>query len=176
MRVVRDVLSFFWWLFLGWLWLMLVSLLVGGLVAFTVEYFLVSPSSPPYVGYMISGLSAFAATSIALFSVTRAQRLVRGVLVAAIILGAADVVTALLTRFGMNVPRVGFLALLGGSSVGVGAQLVNGVALLAASGLFIFVRELDSAEKRKAAVEMETAVGPEGVATSPSEGDQSPEV
>jgi hypothetical protein len=148
MRVVRAVVSFVLWVFLGWLWLMFVSLLVGGFVAFTVEYFLVSPSSPPYVNYLVSGFSAMVATVIALFSVSRRNRLVTGVLVAALVLGTADAVTALLTRFGVAVPRLGFLALLGGSSVGVGAQLVNGVALLAGAGVFVFVRQYDAARAR----------------------------
>jgi signal transduction histidine kinase len=159
--------SFIGWLIAGWAWLMFVSLLVGGFVAFTVEYFFVSPSSPLWAGYLVSGLSAFAATLAALFSTGRTKRLWLGVLTAALLLGTADVVTALLTRFGVDVPRVGFLTLLAGTSVGVGAQLVNGVALLAASAVFVFVRQFDAAEKRQA--ELATVEGAEPNTTAESD-------
>ena len=165
MKVIRSAISFVAWLFVGWLWLLFVSLLVGGVVAFTIEYFLVSPSSPAYVGYLISGLSVFAATLLALFATRRTKRLVTGVLVAAVALGAADVITALLAHFGADVPRFGFLSVLGGSSPGVGAQLVNGVALLAGSAVFLFARELDAAERRKTAADG-AAVASESAATS----------
>lgn len=168
MRAIRAVISFVVWLFLGWLYLMAVSLVIGGVFAFTVEYFLVSASSPAYVGYLVSGLATFAAGSTALFSTARTKRLVRGVLVAALLLGAADVITALVTRFGTVVPRVGYTLLLVGSSFGVGAQLVNGVALLASVALFVFVRELNRSEQRSA----ETAEIEPAAATAPEEQDR----
>jgi hypothetical protein len=165
MRFVREALLFVLWLFLGWLWLMVASLVIAGLVAFTIEYFLVSPSTPAFVGYLISGLSLFAATLIVLFSTAKTKRLGRGVLVAVLALGVLDVATSLLTRFGAEVPRVGYTLVLGGSSPGIGSQLVNGVALLSGAAVFLFVRELDAAEKRRSAAEVEvpeTAEEPSG--------------
>ncbi len=150
-RVFREAFRFLWWLFVGWLWLTFVSLVVAAAVAFTIEYFLVPPSAPPYVGYLVSGLSLFAATLLVLFSTGRTKRLGRGVLTAVLLLGALDVVTSLLTRFGADIPRVGYSVVLTGASAGIGAQLVNGVALLAGAAVFLFVRQLDTSEQRGAA-------------------------
>jgi hypothetical protein len=150
MRLIREGFLFVVWLLLGWMWLMFVSLIIAGIVAFTIEYFLVTPSSPPFVGYLLSGMSLFAAALAALFSTVRTKRLGRGVLVAALVLGTLDVATSLLTRFGANVPRIGYSVIIGGASLGIGSQLVNGVALLAAVALFAFSREVDASENRKA--------------------------
>lgn len=146
MRFVRAALSFAVWLVLGWLWLMFVALVIGGLVAFTIEYLLVSASPPAWTGYLVSGLTLLAAALVALFSTVRTRRLGLTVLVWVLLIGAINTATALLTRFGVVVPRLGYLAL-ADSSAGTGTLLVNGVALLAAGGLFIFIREITTAAK-----------------------------
>jgi hypothetical protein len=151
MRLIRESLLFVVWLFLGWLWLMVASLLIGGLVAFTIEYFFVTPSSPPFVGYLVSGLSLFAAALLVLFSTAQTKRLGRGALVAILALGMLDVATSLLTRFGYEVPRIGYTFALSGASLGIGSQLVNGVALLAGAAVFLFVRSLGAAESSRTA-------------------------
>ena len=38
------------------------------------------------------------------------------------------------------------MTVIAGTSVGIGAQLVNGVALLSAAALFLFIRQLTAAE------------------------------
>ncbi len=148
MRFVRAALAFVVWLVLGWLWLMLVALVVGGVVALTIQYFFMSGAAPAYAAYLISGLTLFVAGLLALFSSARSARLGRAVLIWAVVIGVLDTATALLIRFGVDVPRLGYLLVLSDASAGIGSQLVNGVALLAATGVFMFVRSLNAAEKR----------------------------
>lgn len=170
MRFIREAIRFVVWLLIGWLWLLVVSLVIAGIVAFTVEYFLVTPSSPPFVGYLVSGLSLFGAALIALFSTARVERLGRGVLAATFLLGTLDVATSLLTRFGATVPRIGYSIAIGGTSLSIGSQLVNGVALLAGAGVFVFVRGLghDEAAETETQPEPEAAQEPETM-TEPAE-------
>ncbi len=150
MRIVREAFSFVVWLVIGWAWLMVVSLFVGGIVAFSIEWMFVTPSSPPVTNYLLSGLALFAAALISLFTTSRTGRFGRGVLAAVFLVGIVDVASALLTRFGVDVGRFGLNFVIAGTSIGVGAQLVNGVALLVGGALFVFVRNLDRAQSTSA--------------------------
>ncbi len=173
MKAVREAVLFVAWLLVGWLWLMVASLLVAGVVAFTIEYFLVSASSPPFASYLLSGLSLFVAALLALFTTVRAKRLNRGVLTAVFLLGALDVATSLLTRFGQPVPRVGYSFMLAGMSVSIGAQLVNGVALVAAGVLFVFIGRLN-AEEQSPVEEQDASRGSSPAEEPESAGDAQP--